>query len=245
MLEVRKRSIEAGFYSGAARESAPNRLFEIRINNACIGNIINVDMSQNEEMQDDVLEKSGETLIEFIKSSKAENVLRGAREKLQEFFDHHIKTKKTTTEILNDLVHAEEVVGHKLLDLERQKSQRVQEIERMEQEVQRSLSKSQILDSEQEFLQKELERLRDAEQEIQTLQQEVDEDTTEVIPSAIYVAQLYNKVTKIKLELDPEPHILRGVHYGADVATPINIDTSTRSPCEVSDDLWSLVNTEW
>ncbi|XDV13633.1 hypothetical protein PO909_002007 [Leuciscus waleckii] len=108
-------------------------------------------MSQNEEMQDDVLEKSGETLIEFIKSSKAENVLRGAREKLQEFFDHHIKTKKTTTEILNDLVHAEEVVGHKLLDLERQKSQMVQEIERMEQEVQRSLSKSQILDSEQEY----------------------------------------------------------------------------------------------
>jgi len=35
------------------------------------------------------------------------------------------------------------------------------------------------------FLQKELEKLRDAEQEIQTLQQEVDEDTTEVIPSAM------------------------------------------------------------
>lgn len=60
-------------------------------------------MSQSEEMQDDVLEKSGETLIEFIKSSKVENVLRGAREKLQEFFDHHIKTKKTTTEILNGI----------------------------------------------------------------------------------------------------------------------------------------------
>lgn len=66
-------------------------------------NIINADMSQSEEMQDDVLEKSGETLIEFIKSSKVENVLRGAREKLQEFFDHHIKTKKTTTEILNGI----------------------------------------------------------------------------------------------------------------------------------------------
>lgn len=35
------------------------------------------------------------------------------------------------------------------------------------------------------FLQKELEKLRDAEQEIQNLQQEVDEDTTEVIPSAM------------------------------------------------------------
>lgn len=60
-------------------------------------------MSQNETMHDDDLEKSGEALIEFIKSSKAESALRGAREKLQEFFDHHIKTKKTTTELLNGI----------------------------------------------------------------------------------------------------------------------------------------------
>lgn len=66
-------------------------------------NIITADMSQNEAMHDDDLEKSGEALIEFIKSSKAESVLRGAREKLQEFFDHHIKTKKTTTELLNGI----------------------------------------------------------------------------------------------------------------------------------------------
>lgn len=202
-------------------------------------------MSQNDALHGDDLEKSGEAVIEFIKSSNAESVLRGARGKLQEFFDHHIKTKKTTTDILNDLVHAEEGIGQKLGNLEGQKSQMMQEIEEIEQELQRNLSRSQILDSELEFLQKELERLRDAEQEIQTLQQEVDQDTTEVIPSAIYVAQLYCKVTKIKLELDTEPHILRGVHYGGDVAVPINIDTSTRSPCEVSDELWSLVNTEW
>ncbi|XP_051987438.1 kinetochore protein Spc24-like [Xyrauchen texanus] len=202
-------------------------------------------MSQSDALNDDDLEKSGESLIEFIKSSKAESALQGAREKLQEFFDHHIKTKKTTTEILNSLVHAEEVVSQKLINLEGQQSQVMQEIERVEQEVQRSLSKSHNLKSEQEFLQRELERLRDAEQEIQTLQQEVDEDTTEVIPSAIYIAQLFYKVTKIKLEVDTEPHILRGVHYGADVATPINIDTTARSPCEVSDELWSLVNTEW
>lgn len=35
------------------------------------------------------------------------------------------------------------------------------------------------------FLQRELERLKDGEKEIQALQQEVDEDTTEVIPSAM------------------------------------------------------------
>lgn len=35
------------------------------------------------------------------------------------------------------------------------------------------------------FLQRELERLKDSEKEIHALQQEVDEDTTEVIPSAM------------------------------------------------------------
>ncbi len=65
--------------------------------------VINADMSQNDGMHDDDLEKSGEALIEFIKSSKAESALQGAREKLQEFFDHHIKTKRTTTELLNGI----------------------------------------------------------------------------------------------------------------------------------------------
>lgn len=35
------------------------------------------------------------------------------------------------------------------------------------------------------FLQRELEILRNTEHELQTLQNEVDEDTTEVIPSAV------------------------------------------------------------
>ena len=35
------------------------------------------------------------------------------------------------------------------------------------------------------------------------------------------------------------------VHYGAELATPILIDTATRSPCDISDQLWGLVSTEW
>uniref|UniRef100_A0A671P9G7 Uncharacterized protein n=1 Tax=Sinocyclocheilus anshuiensis TaxID=1608454 RepID=A0A671P9G7_9TELE len=136
-----------------------------------------------------------------------------AQEDLQDLFDYNIKTEKTTTKLLNDLVHAEEVVGQQILDLQQLRSQMAQEIESLKQEVQRRRSESQILSSELKFV---LERLGDTEQEIQTLQQEVDEDTTE---SHRCVAQLYFKVTKVKLEVDTEP--------------------------ERSDDLWSLVNTEW
>ncbi|XP_030649891.1 kinetochore protein Spc24 [Chanos chanos] len=203
-------------------------------------------MSQNDGGCNDTdLEETAEAVVQFIESSKAEKALQGVREKLQAFFDHHIETKKTTTQLLNDIVQAEEMVGQKLLDLEGQKSQVMRELEKLEQEIQHCAAKSNTLESEHQFLQRELERLRESEQEIQSLQQEVDEDTTEVIPSAIYLAQLYYKVTKIKLELDTEPHILRGVHYGTDLASPINIDTTARSPCAVSDELWSLVSTDW
>ncbi|XP_066498827.1 kinetochore protein Spc24 isoform X2 [Hoplias malabaricus] len=202
-------------------------------------------MLHNDRLYYADLENTGESLINLIESSKAEDALRASRKKQQALFEHHTEVKRTVTQLLNSLVQSEELVGQKLLDLESQKSQMMRDLERVEQEVQQSLSRSLTLDSEIQFLQKELERLKENEQEIQVLQQEVDEDTTEIIPSAIYLAQLYFKVTKIKLELNTEPHILQGVHYGTDLATPINIDTSNCSPCEVSDELWSLVSTEW
>lgn len=190
-------------------------------------------------------EEVGEVLFQLINSSKAENELRLLREKQQAFYDRHLETKKIMTQIMNDTVQCEENVSQKLLDLEGIQSQSQRELESLEQELQCYTARSNTVDSELQFLQRELESLRNSEQDLQTLQQEVDDDTTEVIPSAIYVAQLYHKVTKIKWEYDTEPHILRGVHYGADLATPIHMDTSVRSHCAVSDDLWSFVSTEW
>lgn len=55
------------------------------------------------------------------------------------------------------LVHSEEVVGQKLLDLEGQKSHIMRELEIVEQEVQQSLGKSHTLDSE---IQYPLDRIR-------------------------------------------------------------------------------------
>ncbi|XP_041718689.1 kinetochore protein Spc24-like [Coregonus clupeaformis] len=200
-------------------------------------------MSQSNGFQDCM--DTGEAMVQILKSSKADDKLRIVREKQQCFFEQHWDTKKTITQMLNDVVQCEDKASKKLLDMEEQKSQVERELDSLEQELQQCTAKSQDMDTELQFLQRELENLRDSEQELQTLQQEVDDDTTEVIPSAIYVAQLYHKVTKIKWEYDTEPHILRGVHYGADLATPINIDTSVRSRCSVSDELWNFVGTEW
>ncbi|XP_062311076.1 kinetochore protein Spc24 isoform X2 [Osmerus eperlanus] len=196
-------------------------------------------MSQNS------LEDFGEVLVGLVRSSRAEKELRLAGERLKTFYDRHLETKNTAAQILKNIMQSEDKASQKLLDQEEQKSQLDTELERLEAELQRATAKSHNMDSELQFLQRELDSLQHSEQELQVLQQEVDEDTTEVIPSTIYMAQLYYKVTRIKWEYDTEPHILRGVHYGADLASPIHMDTSVRSGCAVSDDLWNFVNTEW
>nr|XP_046271836.1 kinetochore protein Spc24 [Scatophagus argus]XP_046271837.1 kinetochore protein Spc24 [Scatophagus argus] len=199
-------------------------------------------MAQGHKFQD--LEETGEALVAFINSSQPEK-LRQVKDEHQALFDQHIETKKIVTQILKDVAQTEESVGQRLLDMEEQKKQRENELQSVEEQLRQYTAKSQITDSELQFLQRELESLRNTEHELQTLQNEVDEDTTEVIPSAVYVAQVYYLITKIKWEYDTQPNTLKGVHYGADLATPINIDTSVRTRSDVSDQLWDFVSTEW
>ncbi|KAM6904427.1 kinetochore protein Spc24 [Xenentodon cancila] len=199
-------------------------------------------MAQGHKFQD--LEETGEALVAFINSSQPEKLGQVKREH-QALFGQHEETRKTVTQILKDVAQIEESVGQRLLDMEEEKKRKEQELNNLEEQLRQCTAKSQTTDAEIQFLQRELESVRNTEHELQTLQNEVDEDTTEIIPSAVYVAQLYYLITKIKWEYDAQPNILKGVHYGADLATPINTDVSTRSRTDVSDQLWGFVSTEW
>ncbi|KAM3598843.1 uncharacterized protein V6R79_023266 [Siganus canaliculatus] len=207
-------------------------------------------MAQGHKFQD--LKEMGEAFVDFINSSQPEK-LRQVKDELQVLFEQQLETKKIVTQMLKDVAQTEESVGQRLLDMEEQKKQKEQELQDVEEQLRQCTAKSQISDSELQnpfrdsrlFLQRELETLRNAEHELQTLQNEVDEDTTEVIPSAVYVARVYYLITKIKWEYDTQPHVLKGVHYGAELATPINIDTSARPRSDVSDQLWDFVSSEW
>ncbi|KAM9392183.1 kinetochore protein Spc24 isoform 1-T2 [Pholidichthys leucotaenia] len=199
-------------------------------------------MAQSHKIQD--LEEMGEALVEFIKGTQLEK-FRRVKDDCQGLLVHHTETKKVVTKILQDLAQTEESTGQKLLDMKEKKTQMEEELESLKGELRQLTAKSKMTDSELQFLQTELESLRNAEHELQTLQNEVNEDTTEVIPSAVYMAQLYYLITKIKWEYDTPANILKGVHYGAALATPINIDTSSRSPSDVSNQLWGFVSTEW
>uniref|UniRef100_A0A673FKG7 Uncharacterized protein n=1 Tax=Sinocyclocheilus rhinocerous TaxID=307959 RepID=A0A673FKG7_9TELE len=194
-------------------------------------------MSQNDGTHKDDLEKSGEALI--------------IEEDLQDLFDYNIKTEKTTTKLLNDLVHAEEVVGQQILDLEQLRSQMAQEIESLKQEVQRRRSESQILSSKLKYPSSTMFPLRPEPEPTLIIiiarpstctRQSFGSPTLHIILWALYVTQLYFKVTKVKLEVYTEPHILRGGN--PDTFTVEDDDNITVS-CSKLDDLWSLVNTEW
>lgn len=199
-------------------------------------------MSQGAKFKE--LEETGETLVSLINSSD-DYGLKHVRQEQQALLDKHKDTKKFLTEILEDMAQAEESASQRLLDMEEQKKQRQRELEDVEELLRQNTAKSQMTDSELQFLQRELETLRNAEQDLQNLQDEVDEETTEIIPSAVYVSQIYYIITKIKWEYDTPPNILKGVHYGAELATPINIDTSLQSPNNVSKQLWDFVSTDW
>ncbi|XP_060946298.1 kinetochore protein Spc24 [Limanda limanda] len=190
------------------------------------------------------LEEMGETLLEYISSSQSDRLKR-LKSGPQALFDQHLATKKIVTQILTEEAQIEESVSQRLLDMEEEKQQRDQELQNLEEQLRQCIAKSQITDSELQFLKGELESVRSTEHQLETLQSEVDEDTTEVIPSAVYVAQVYYHITKIKWEYDAPPNTLKGVHYGADLATPVNIDTSVQSRSNVSDRLWDFVSTKW
>ncbi|CAK6960343.1 kinetochore protein Spc24 [Scomber scombrus] len=199
-------------------------------------------MAQGHKFQD--LKEMGEALVEYINSSQPDQ-LKQVIDEHQTLFDQHIQTKTIVTQILKDVAQIEESAGQRLMDMEEEKKEREKELDSLEEQLRQCIAKSQITDSELQFLQRELENLRNSDHELETLQNEVDEDTTEIIPSAVYVAQVFYLITKIKWEYDTEPNILKGVHYGADLATPININTSMQSRCDISDQLWDYVSPKW
>ncbi|XP_028268605.1 kinetochore protein Spc24 isoform X2 [Parambassis ranga] len=169
-------------------------------------------MAQGHKFQD--LEESGETLVAFINSSQPDKLRRVNDEHLT-LFEQHTETTKTATQILQELAQIEESASRRLLDKEEEKKQKQTELDDLEEQLKQCTARSQISDSELQLLQRELEHLRCAENDLESLQNEVDEDTTEVIPSAVYVAQVYYLITKIKWEYDTQPNILKGDDTGS------------------------------
>uniref|UniRef100_A0A674GHW2 Kinetochore protein Spc24 n=1 Tax=Taeniopygia guttata TaxID=59729 RepID=A0A674GHW2_TAEGU len=89
-------------------------------------------------------------------------------------------------------------------------------------------------------LRRALEELRERHQE-----EEEEEEDEQSLPPDVYVAQLYYEISRIDWDCSAEPGRIRGVHYGPDIAVPLDLDAAQHSGTFVSDYLWGLVPTEW
>uniref|UniRef100_A0A8C3UIA9 Uncharacterized protein n=1 Tax=Catharus ustulatus TaxID=91951 RepID=A0A8C3UIA9_CATUS len=57
--------------------------------------------------------------------------------------------------------------------------------------------------------------------------------------------QLYYEISRIDWDYTAEPGRIRGIHYGPDIAVPLDMDGSQHSGIFISDFLWGLVPTQW
>ncbi|XP_053573985.1 kinetochore protein Spc24 [Bombina bombina] len=184
-------------------------------------------------------------IIKVLVSDAAPTELKKSLDKEESVIESLVDVEKEASQIIRELMSVEESVAQTLLHTEESKQKTSSKLRKIEQELQNTSEKHISMKESIKLLQKDLENLKLVEDEIAELEREADEDTTIVIPSAVYLAQLFHKVTKIDWDYDCDPTLIRGIHYGGDIAQPINIDSTQHSKTFICDYLWSLLSTEW
>ncbi|XP_004716885.1 kinetochore protein Spc24 [Echinops telfairi] len=144
-----------------------------------------------------------------------------------------------------EILTTEEKVAQSLLDTKEEAHQGKAEVQGLEAELDQASKEDTCLKASLLQLTRELQELKELEAELQRQEGEVEEDTTVTIPSAVYVAQLYHRISKIEWDYECEPEVIKGIHHGPSVAQPIHLDSTQLSKKFISDHLWSLVDTKW
>ncbi|KAG9488484.1 kinetochore protein Spc24 [Eleutherodactylus coqui] len=196
-----------------------------------------------EEMQEYV-EVSRE-IVKVMVSDNAAAVLKKSLDWQEAMIDSLVETESQTSELIRDFLSVEENVAQTLLETEEVKQKTSSKLQKIEQELQAAQDENACLESSIQFLQKELEEVKLLEEEIAEVERESQEDTTVVIPSALYMAKLFHSVTKIDWDYSCDSTLIKGIHYGGDIAQPISIDSTQHSKIFICDYLWSLLSTDW
>ncbi|XP_070270042.1 kinetochore protein Spc24 [Myotis yumanensis] len=156
-----------------------------------------------------------------------------------------LETQDGAEQQLREILKAEKEVAQSLLDAKEQACQGGAELQQIEAKLQKASEEDTHLKASLLQLTRELEDLKEVEADLGKQEKEVDDDTTVTIPAAMYVAQLYHRISKIEWDYECEPGMIKGIHRGPSVAQPIHLDSTQLSKKFISDYLWSLVDTEW
>ncbi|XP_044514337.1 kinetochore protein Spc24 [Gracilinanus agilis] len=191
------------------------------------------------------MEDVSQGLIGLLNANRAGAWVRRFLGKQERMIERLLDLKENAEGFFSEILAIEENVAQKLID-EEETAQRVEsKLQKIEAELQKTSEKNDNLKANLDLLTKELEELKEMEQDLLKTEGEVDEDTTVVIPSAVYVSQLYHQISKIEWDYECEPTIIKGIHHGPNIAQPIHLDNTQHSQKFISDYLWNLVDTQW
>ncbi|XP_064336340.1 kinetochore protein Spc24 isoform X1 [Camelus dromedarius] len=192
------------------------------------------------------MEEVSQGLLSLLGANRAEAQQRRLLGRHEQVVERLLETQDGADQRLREILAAEKEVAQSLLDAKEQAHQGGTELQQLEAELQRASEEDTHLKASllYPFL-RELEELKEIEADLERQEREVDEDTTVTIPSAVYVAQLYRRISKIEWDYECEPGMIKGIHHGPSVAQPIHLDGTQLSKKFISDYLWSLVDAEW
>ncbi|XP_026255531.1 kinetochore protein Spc24 isoform X1 [Urocitellus parryii] len=191
------------------------------------------------------IEEVSQGLLSLLSANRAEAQQRRLLGRHEQILERLLETQDGAEQRLQETLAAEEEVAQSLLHSKERSCQGNAELQQLEAELQRAAEDDAHLQASLLQLNGELQELRELEADLERQERDVDEDTTVVIPSAVYVAQLYHRMSKIEWDYESEPGVIKGIHYGPSVAQPIRLDSTQLSQKFISDYLWSLVDTEW
>ncbi|PIO38977.1 hypothetical protein AB205_0164840 [Aquarana catesbeiana] len=187
-----------------------------------------------QEEMEEYVELSRE-LVKVLVSDGAVADLKKSLDWQEAMINSLVDTQMQTLDLIRDLLSVEEKVAHTVLATEETKQKVSSRLHKIERELQDVCEKNAS----------EIEDLKLLEDEIEEVEREAQEDTTVVIPSALYMAKLFHSVTKIDWDYSCDSTLIKGIHYGGEIAQPICIDSTQRSKIFICDYLWSLLSTEW
>nr|XP_028567694.1 kinetochore protein Spc24 [Podarcis muralis]XP_028567695.1 kinetochore protein Spc24 [Podarcis muralis] len=193
----------------------------------------------SEELQH--LDRRTKQLLEMMTRANGAEILKETLVKEEQMLNKLWDTQKSTAQLLKDLMTAEEKVAQKLCDREQQLNANLQKLQKIEDELLQANEKAAELRTNTNDLRKELEALKE---EIRQKEKNADNDAI-VSKSAMYIVHLYYQICRIDWDYSCEPTVVKGIHYGPDIAQPINLDSSQHSRSFICDYLWNLVSTAW
>ncbi|XP_069783563.1 kinetochore protein Spc24 isoform X2 [Narcine bancroftii] len=192
------------------------------------------------EMQIQDFKPLMEELMIVLSDCHAETLLQNAMNYQSKMVNIYMEMEKSVKQQLREVQQSQEHVAQKLIEVGEEKEKSFLELKKIKKKWKETQERNSKNEEELELLQKELEELEKSGKELTKMEEEVDEDTTVVIPSTKYLAHIFHKVTKIIWDYDCESFLVKGIHFGVDVAQTINIDSTKHSNSFICDYLWSL-----